>query len=352
MTKKHNYKLDINSTVSRRDAIKIGAASVVSTAVLPAFAKNNSKIAPRPRAAGPGHVVKVHMPGMRTGIYPDKAAARMMVDRAVLTLSGEPDLKKAWMQFIKPSDMIGIKINCLGTKMVSSMKEVVYSIVDSLVDAGIPKTQIVIFDMYASNMMGGRYDQQPNPRKVRVIAHRESTYYNKTFHAGPAVARFSDIFMSCDSIINVPPIKDHDLVGVTCCMKNVTFGVVEKPHLNHAVGNDAIAHLWALEEIRKRVKINIIDGSTILYDGGPKFNRKALVPHESIYATTDPVAMDSIARELIELLRAENGLRTLAQVRRPPKFIALSEKLGLGIADRKNINLKTIEMSPFSGKSA
>ncbi|MBN2802920.1 MAG: DUF362 domain-containing protein [Deltaproteobacteria bacterium] len=347
---KFSIKKDNSNQISRRDALKIGAATAIVALSDVANAASVSNVIPL--KGGPGHVVKVHMAGMRKGIYPDKDAARMMVERAVTELAGERDIKNAWMQFVKPDDKIGLKINCLGTKMVSSMKEVVFSIAESLVEAGIPKRNIVIFDMYASNMMGGRYDQQPNPEKIRVLAHRDAPYHNKTYKAGPAVARFSEIFMSCDSIINIPPIKDHDLVGVTCCMKNVTFGVVEKPHLNHEVGNEAIAHLWSLEEIRKRVKLNIIDGSTILFDGGPKFNRKAHVPHESIYATTDPVAMDSIARELIELLRAEHGLKSLNDVKRPPEFIELSQKLGLGIADRKRINLQTVEMSAFTGKSA
>jgi len=338
--------------MNRRDALKLGAASVAAAgigALLPAEAVGAVADLSVP---GPGRVVRVHMPGMRPGIHPNPDAARMMVERAVKELTGETDVHAAWFRFVKPAETIGLKINCLGTKMVSSQKEVVFAIADSLVDAGVPPGNIVIFDMYASNMMGGRFEQQPNPRKIRVLAHRESTYQNRTFRAGPAVARFSDIFLSCDTVINVPPIKDHDLLGVTCCMKNITFGVVEKPHLNHEKGNEAICHLYALEEIRRRVKLHIIDGSTILYDGGPKYNRNALVPHECIYATTDPVAMDAIAHELIETLRQENGLRSLAQVQRPARFIEMAETMGLGIARRDRIVLQTVDLPAWRGSSA
>ncbi|MBN2341608.1 MAG: DUF362 domain-containing protein [Deltaproteobacteria bacterium] len=343
----------IKKKINRREAIKITAASITAAtaattlALSPAASAATSEATPA--KTGPGHVVKVHMPGMRVGLYPHPDAARTMVDRAVCELSGEPDIKKAWFRFVSPNDKIGIKINCLGTRFISSMKEVVFSIVDSLRDAGVPSENMLIFDMFASNMMGGRYDQQPNPKKVRVLAHKSVEKYGDWVTAGPAKGRFTKLLLDCDSVINVPPIKDHDLAGVTCCMKNMTFGCVEKPHVNHNVVNETMAHLWAHEEISSRVKLNIIDGSAILYDGGPKANRRAIVPHESIYATTDPVAMDAIAYELIEGLRKENGLRTLNEVKRGPHFLKMAEELGLGVRDRKHIHLQTVDLPKFVG---
>lgn len=348
---------DIKKTkISRRDALKLTATTVAgATAATALGLPANVAAAPRTMhttGTGPGHIVKVHMPGMRVGYYPHPDAARQMVDRALKELTGEHSVKEAWHRFISPSETIGIKINCLGTRWVSTMKEVTFAIVDSLRDAGVPNENMIIIDMFASNMMGGRYDQQPARRKVRVLAHKDYNQYGDWVHAGPAKARFTKLLLDCDSIINVPPIKDHDLAGVTCCMKNMTFGCVEKPHLNHEVVNEAMAHLWATDEIRKRVKLNIIDGSTILYEGGPKANRKALVPHECIYATTDPVAMDTLAAEMIEKLRKENGLRTLNDVKRGPHFLKMATELGLGVGDRKVIHVKEVTLPKFVGNPA
>ena len=41
--------------------------------------------------------------------------------------------------------------------------------------------------------------------------------------------------------------------------------------------------------------------------------------------------MDTVAFELIEALRAENKMRTLAAVGRPAKFLQMAQDLGLGI---------------------
>jgi len=295
---------------------------------------------------GPGHVVRVHTPGLKQGFFPDPRAARAAVDKAVMTLAGEDDPGRAWLRFITPQDRVGIKINCLGTRMVSSMKEVVWAVADGIREAGVKDENIVIIDMFASNMMGGRYNQQHNKSKMRVFAHKEGTYQKSWVNAGPSRARFADVFLWTTAVINIPVIKDHDLAGVTCCMKNMTFGVVEKPHINHHIVNEAIAHLWALDEIRSRVRLNLIDGSSILYDGGPKYNRKALITHDSIYATTDPVAMDALAFELIEAKRAANGYKTLKDVGRSPDFLNLASEMGLGIADREKIALQTVNLPP------
>ncbi len=299
-----------------------------------------------PHSAVPGRVVRVHKAGMRSGLFPDPDASRLMVDKAVQLLAGETDPGRAWLNFVSPEDRVLIKINCLGTRMMSSMKEIVFAVADAIRDAGVKDNNIIILDMFASNMMGGRFDQQTSSSKMRILAHKDGSYHKTLVEAGPAKARFSDYYLWSTAVINIPPIKDHDLSGVTCTMKNMTFGVVEKPHLNHSTVNESMAHLYAHDEIRSRVRLHIIDGSRIMYDGGPKFTGSSHALHECIYATCDPVAMDSIAYELIENLRVEKGMRTLADVGRPPKFLQLAEQMGLGIADRKKIHLESVEMSP------
>jgi uncharacterized protein (DUF362 family) len=332
--------------LSRRDALRIGVGAglgLLAASPVSALAA---------RLPSPGHVVRVHMPGMRSGLFPRQDAARRMVDAAVTALSGEADPGRAWLSFVQPADRVAIKVNCLGTRMASSMREVAFAVADAVRDAGVPDANILVFDMFASNMMGGRYAVQASPSRMRILAHADNAYAKGWREAGPARARFSELLLWASAVINLPPIKDHDLAGVTCCMKNMTFGTVEKPHLNHAVVNEAIAGLWSLDEIRSRVRLNIIDGSTVLFDGGPKFNGAAHAPHECIYATVDPVAMDAVAYELIELLRAEKGLKSLADVRRPPRYLDIAAGMGLGVSDRRLIRLSTIDLPPYLGPSA
>lgn len=341
---------ETTNRLGRRELLKLGAATAAAGALgLGAKPAEREQFVtrPHPPVSGPGRVVKVHMPGMRSGMFPDPKASRVMIDRAVAALANEKDAGRAWRRIVTPSDRVVIKVNCLGTRMLSSMREVVYAVADAVREAGVPDANIMILDLYASNMMGGRFTQQRNPKKLRVVGHKDEGYSQGWIKAGPARAKFSDYLLWSTAVINVPPIKDHDLAGVTCTMKNMSFGTVEKPYVNHRVINEAVAHLYAREEIRSRVRINIVDGSRVLYDGGPKFRGSSHILHECIYASTDPVAMDAVATELIEGLRKKNGLRTLAAVDRPPNFLKIAEELGLGVADPDHIHVEAIELPAF-----
>ncbi len=328
--------------ITRRQAIGLGAAATGALVLGPAM---TAAVADVP-LTGPGHVVAIHCPGLRGGPFPRADLSRLAVDRAVCTLTGETDPGRAWLHFVSPEDRVLLKINCLGTRFASTSTEVTFAVADAIRDAGVADANILVLDMFASNMNGGRYSLSEATGRMRVVAHRDGTYDREWTHAGPARVRFSEFSRWATAVINLPPIKDHDLAGVTCAMKNMTFGIVEKPHVNHGVVNEAIAHLWASEEIRGKVRLNLADGSAVLFDGGPKYNRAGHAVHDRIYASTDPVALDAVTHELIEGLRAEAGLRPLAQAGRPPRFIDIAERLGLGIADRSRIRLQTVEIQP------
>ncbi|HUT78386.1 MAG TPA: DUF362 domain-containing protein [Polyangia bacterium] len=333
--------------MTRRDALKLGAAvSALGIAGLPALAGAEAK----PSVAapgGPGHVVEVHQPGMVGKNFPHAESARQMVHKAVTQLVGEDDLGQAWSKLVSKEDRVGIKINCLGGRMASTMKEVVDPVVEGLRAAGVAEENIMIFDQFGGNMRGARFEWQEKPGKMRVINHDVLGYDEALTEVEGARGRLAKTLLWTTAVINMPPVKDHDLAGVTCAMKNMVFGCVEKPQLMHRDIHVGMPHFYALEAIRGRVRLNIIDGSFCLYDGGPKHNPDTTDRCERVYATTDPVAADAVALRVVEEHRAAHRLRTLAQVRRPATYLALAQELGLGIADPARIRLEQIELPPF-----
>lgn len=342
--------------LGRRDAIRLGlgAAAALGAAGAGLTADAATGGAPPPAGARasvsrPGHVVEVHKPGMRGRLFPYPDAAREAVHRAVTALAGEPDVGRAFGRFVSKDDRVGIKINMLGGRLSSTTKEVVDAIVEGVRAAGVPDANVMIFDQFGGNMRGGRYAWQEKPGQLRVINHDVLGYEEQmTTSEGGGRGKLAKTLTWSTAIINVPVLKDHDTAGVTCAMKNMVFGCVERPPLMHAQIHTAIPHFYALDAIRGRVRLIVCDGSFCLYDRGPKHNDAAHVTHDRVYATTDPVAMDAIALEVVERYRAENRLRTLARVRRPATYLALAEQIGLGIADRARIRLETIELPPYA----
>ena len=69
-----------------------------------------------------------------------------------------------------------------------------------------------------------------------------------------------------------------------------------------------------------------------------------MVPHESVYASTDPVAVDAIGWDEVEKARAGFGLKTLTDEGREPAYIAAAADLGVGVADPKKITLRDVTL--------
>ena len=88
----------------------------------------------------------------------DNAMARQMVDNALLKLTSAPDLGTAWTRLgITPKDVVGIKITTMGGPLLSSHHAIVQAICDGLHAAGVPPSQIVIWDKDASDLRAAGY---------------------------------------------------------------------------------------------------------------------------------------------------------------------------------------------------
>ncbi len=99
--------------------------------------------------------------------------------------------------------------------------------------------------------------------------------------------------------------------------------------------------LYAQDVIRSRVRLNITDGYKLIYQGGPlDRDKRARVPHEAIYVSTDPVALDRIGWKIVDKWRNDKGLPRLKKAKREPTYILRAADMGLGIADLNQIRVK------------
>jgi uncharacterized protein (DUF362 family) len=112
------------------------------------------------------------------------------------------------------------------------------------------------------------------------------------------------------------------MAGVTFAMKNM-YGVVDKPFTLHADNcNPGVADLNVIPVIRNKIRITIGDAISSVYDGGPGFRPERLWYPNALIVGEDRVALDTIAWEMLERKRADEGLRTFEADGRPPRYIA------------------------------
>jgi uncharacterized Fe-S center protein len=146
------------------------------------------------------------------------------------------------------------------------------------------------------------------------------------------------------ALINFALIKDHSICGYTGALKNMTHGCSVNPqdfHEHHA--SPQIALMSAQDVLRSRLRLCIIDGFKLMANGGPLYKQpQYVIPHESVYVSTDPVALDSIGWGLVEKARAGFHLKTLTEEGRPPGYILAAADLGVGIADPAKLTLREV----------
>ena len=343
----------------RRDFLKktalVGSALAVGA---PTLLESPPAFAARLREQGRGQVVGVEHPGAM--LLPSKenaAIVERMTGEAIKRLTGKRTLVKAWRELISPSDVVGIKINCLGAPGISTSPAMVRAITKGLAAIGVPNERIIVYDMYEGHITrrGSGFTLNEDPSKGPLVRHlgdkgtRTDTgllHYEKTAQRHKSgTSRFANLLKHCTAVINAPVIKDHSLAGVTAGMKNMTHGNIHNPDAYHKADcNPAIADIYDHPAIKDKVRVIVCDGLRVLYDGGPQGSARARVVHSRIYAGTDPVAMDSWAAKLIDDLRKENGKSPIAKRHPSGSYLATAEKLGLGVADLARVKMELTQL--------
>lgn len=273
--------------------------------------------------------------------------------------------EKPWARFISPGDRIGLKINTLGRPLLFTHHELIQAVVDELREFGIEENNILVWDRFEKHMEDCEFEFNTSGEGVRcygtistdeMISDRldrdvvfSSAHDNpEKREEGGTDSYFSKIFtQECDKIINMPILKDHGLCGVTLSLKNIAYGLCENNARFHGPDHIGpfIADFCALPEVNKKVVLHILDGLEACYDRGPRpRNLRSLFTPKRIWLSSDPVALDAVGLEVIQSERKSRAYRTLQEEGRPVDHIDLAEKKGVGVSDRKRIELDKIEL--------
>jgi hypothetical protein len=215
-----------------------------------------------------------------------------------------------------------------------------------MIAAGVAPTNITILEQYPGFMQGTRINARNVPAGVSVVWHTNSdaTMDWRDIAGTARHTKFVRPLTEATALINFALIKDHAICGYTGALKNMTHGCSVNPqdfHDHHA--SPQIALLSAQDVLTSRLRLCIIDGFKLMAHGGPLYKHPEYVtPHEAVYVSTDPVALDAIGADLVEKARSGFGLKSLADEGRPPAYIQAAADLGVGIADRAKITLRDI----------
>jgi uncharacterized protein (DUF362 family) len=295
----------------------------------------------------PGRIVKVTKSDslMPNKLYPKADDARQMLERAMIELTGKPDLVQAVGRFVHKDDKVCVKVNGIAQQNMTTNKELVLPFIDAMIAAGVPPENITVLEQWYGYFTATRISEKNVPAGVKISIHNntDAKMAERLIPGTGISTRFCTALTESTAVINFGLIKDHSICGYTGALKNMAQGCQLKPALFHGHhASPQIAMLYAQDIVKTRVRLNVVDGFKIMADGGPLWRQPQYVfPHEAVYVSTDPVAIDALGMDLVDKARVEHHLPTVAAVGRPAAYIQTAADLGLGICDLNQIELKS-----------
>ena len=150
---------------SRRVWFCLLGAVLVSWAVSGVVAQAEDKAAPaqgapalqQPSAPAKSAVYEVRNSLAVSHFTVDASRVHTMVDRLMLAVTGKENVAAAWRSLVEPKDIVGIKISATGGDLGSTHRAVVEAIIDGLRDAGVPTSNILVWDRDAQGLRTAGY---------------------------------------------------------------------------------------------------------------------------------------------------------------------------------------------------
>lgn len=121
------------------------------------------------KAAGRSRVVSVAAADMLKDLDYDPAAVHRAFDAGLRELTGERTLAGAWSSLVRPDDVVGIKINCIGAPRVSSSLASINETIAGLKSAGVKENAIVVWDRMDRDFRRTGLAINRGPEGVRVM---------------------------------------------------------------------------------------------------------------------------------------------------------------------------------------
>ena len=399
MKEKSYLSLKDDMKVNRRDFIKtVGAGSAVACGLIlgvPAYGKEEEstpeivtniddflKIPRTPQSIPgpfPGKVVKIKDKNSMVDDEKNGKIIAEMFEKGMRNLT-DTDMTDSFHRFFTKDDIVGIKVNPVGAPLINTSHELTDAVINWLVESGLPKENIIIWDRFDTMLTEAGYTPERFPgiqlaglqtmdedgdtwldkdgKHVSSDEFDMDVYYFAKGIVGKDVRGYPDdeyylnqhvfngeysyygklVTQKLTKIINLSAYKNTGN-GISMATKNLGYGVLCNTGRLHAPLFFRVnTEVMAAPAVRDKLVLNITDGIRGQYDGGPGKNAQFVYPNHSLYFATDPFALDMICHNEIVAKREEMGVKVNKNPRYS-EYLHYAERLGLGVADPDKINL-------------
>ena len=233
---------------------------------------------------------------MDEALNADKNALKKMLEQVLAGITGENNMKDAWLKLVSPGDIVGLVPTPI---MNPTHDELIEVVTDSLVEAGIPAENI-------RNAQGRSVDLE-----------------------------------SITALISLPGLKAHWLTGIGTVIKNYIL-YSGAPRNYHNEDSAKLGEIWNLPQVKGKTRLILVDALHPVCDKGPQVDPRYRWAYNGLIAGTDPVAVETVCLKIIQAKREE--LRGEPWPLSPPPICveAADKVYKLGTSDFNNIDVQTI----------
>jgi hypothetical protein len=312
---------------------------------------------PRPR------VVVISDPQATEAFCARPDIVRTLVERGITHLTGKATVPAAWRSLVSTQDTVGIKVFSLPGPNSGTRPAVVAAVVQGLLAAGLPPKHIIVWDKQATDLRLAGFFDLADRYGIRVAGSAQAGYdrtnaYDSAFignlvwgdsefgKEGPGVGRKSFVSRlvtrQMTRIINVTPLLNHNLAGVSGNLYSLAVGSVDNvARFESDAGRlaTAIPEIYAMAPLSDHVVLNIVDALLCQYEGSERSLLHYSATLNEVRFSRDPVALDVLSLQDLDRQRKAAGASS------PKPNLDLYNNaalLELGVSDLKRIDVERV----------
>ena len=210
--------------------------------------------------------------------------------------------------FVQPGQTVLLTPNMLSCRpperAVTTHPEIVRGMIRLVQQAG---AQVAVGD---SPGVGSPRQVARRSGILAVVEETGATFvpFAESVRVQPPGAVFQELevardLLDADLVVNLPKLKTHQMMGLTCGVKNLFGAVVgmRKPRLHLQAGTDKAFFALMLLELAEflRPALTVVDAVTAMEGNGPGSGDPVTVG--ALLAGANPLAVDAVATELVGL---------------------------------------------------
>ncbi len=306
-------------------------------------------------------VVKVSDSKATSALQPNPAKVRALFYRGLLSFTQKTNIAAAWKTLLSSNDMIGIKVYAEPGASSGTRPSVVAATVESLLEAGISPSKIIIWDKDMVRLRLAGFDDLAARYRVKLASSSSAGYDENTFYENSLIGNLiwgdlqfgkrSDSGVGKKSfvtklltkditrVIDIVPLLNHNLAGTTGHLCSMALGSVDNT-LRFEQGTrlaTALPEIYALPKVGDVVVLNITDALLCQYQG----EQRSLLHYSSalnqLWFSRDPVALDVLAIAELDRQRQE---ASIPGSKRNIEIYQNASLLELGDSDLKTIRVE------------